>query len=299
MRLLPVARCALVALLAVACSRTPSGTVRDDAGRLVAAPRTINRVVTLAPNLTEIVFAIGAGSKIVAADDFSDTPPLAQRLTKVGGIPPNVERIAAARPDLVIALSNGGYAAYAPALAALRIPLYIVKTDRMDDVPRAMLTLGKVLGAEDAGRAAAALRRDVDQQRRTRAHPPRVMFAIWIDPFYVAGLNTFANNLLSLAGARNVVQLQGWPQYSVESLVANPPDLLLYPDKSVKRSAVDALFGRYPELRGRTVAVPVDENRFTRPGPRLAEAAAELNRILDSWEAGERAMLHATPEGRR
>ncbi len=296
---LPPARCVFLALLALACSRTPAGNVRDDAGRPVAIPARVNRIVTLAPNLTEIVFAIGAGSKVVATDDFSDTPPAARMLMKVGGVPPNVERIAAARPDLVLALINGGYAAYAPALGALKIPLYVVKTDRIDDVPRVMLSLGKLLGAPEAGSSASAVRSEIDGQHRVRVHPARAMFAIWTDPLYVAGQDTFGNDLMRLTGAQNVVQSPGWPQYSIESLVASPPDLLLVPDKSVKREAVDALLRANPELRRRTTAVAVDENRFTRPGPRIGEAAAELNAILDSWETRQKAMLPQTPEARR
>ncbi len=262
--------------------------MRDDLGRAVAVPRSIRRIVTLAPNLTEIVFAIGAGSKVVATDTFSDTPAAAKALPKVGGVPPNIERIVAADPDLVLTVSSSGDSTLAAALRSANVPLYIVRTDRIRDVPHAMETLGTILGAPDGRRSAASLRRAIDVQKRQRVHPPRVLFAIWADPLYVAGRETFGDDLLSLAGAKNVVQARGWPQYSLESVVADPPDLILYPDKSVTPAAIEALFRATPELRKRTVAVAVDENRFTRPGPRLVEAAAELNSILDRWE-GEHA----------
>ncbi len=262
--------------------------MRDDLGRAIAVPAKIQRIVTLAPNLTEIVFAIGAGAKVVATDSFSDVPAAAKALPKVGGVPPNVERIVAARPDLALTVSSSGDAALAAALRAANVPLYIVRTDRIRDVPRAIETLGRILDAPEAPRAAAALRRGIEAERRQRAHPPRVLFAIWTDPLYVAGRGTFGDDLLSLAGARNAVQAGGWPQYSLESIVADPPDLILYPDKSVTPAAIEALFRAAPELRKRTTAVAVDENRFTRPGPRLVEAAAELNGILDRWEAEHR-----------
>jgi ABC-type hemin transport system substrate-binding protein len=107
------------------------------------------------------------------------------------------------------------------------------------------------------------------------------LFAVWTEPLYVAGTESFVDDLFVLTGARNDVSARGWPQYSFESFVAHPPDLLLYPTKSVKREAVDALLRRGGV---HVEAVPVDENLFTRPGPRMAEAAGELNRIIDQWE---------------
>jgi ABC-type hemin transport system substrate-binding protein len=305
-RLLPVAtlhslharRFLLVVLLASACGRVERASVRDDAGRAVAVPKAIHRVVTLAPNLTEIVFAVGAGSRVVATDTFSDTPAAAKALPKVGGIPPNVERIASARPDLVLALAAGGYATYAAALSSLHIPLFVVRTERIADVPRAMREIGRLLGAPEAEAAAAAVESGMAKQQRHRQRPPKVLFAIWTDPLYVAGQDTFGNDLLTLAGAQNAVQTSGWSQYSLESVVANPPDLILYPDKSVKPAAVEALLRAAPELRARTTAVAVNENLFTRPSPRLVEAARSLNAILDAWEAGHRGSRLRIPNPR-
>ena len=88
---------------------------------------------------------------------------------------------------------------------------------------------------------------------------------------------------MHLAGAANAVSVSGWPQYSIESIVAAPPDIILYPDVSVRRPQIDALLRAAPQL-GRCRIVAVDENLFTRPGPRVGEAAAELNRIIDEWE---------------
>jgi iron complex transport system substrate-binding protein len=275
----------LLLLLTHGCSRPEPATMRDDLGRSVAVPKSIRRIVTLAPNLTEIVFAIGAGSRVVATDTFSDTPAPARALPKVGGVPPNTERIVAADPDLVLTVSSSGDSALAAALRSANVPLYIVRTDRIVDVARAMEVLAGILDAPGGHASARSLRRAIEAQKRRRVHPPRVLFAIWTDPLFVAGRQTFGDDLLTLAGARNVVQARGWPQYSLESVVADPPDLILYPDKSVTPAAIEALFRTAPELRSRTVAVAVDENRFTRPGPRLVEAAGELNSILDRWEA--------------
>jgi ABC-type hemin transport system substrate-binding protein len=108
------------------------------------------------------------------------------------------------------------------------------------------------------------------------------MFAVWVDPLYVGGRATFTDDLLTLAGADNAVQVTGWPQYSLESLLASPPDLILYPRGAVTPQQIAALQKRVPELRAQIVAV--DEDIFQRPGPRVTLAARSLNAILDQWQ---------------
>ena len=269
----------MAVLVCTACAKEQTPTIRDDVGRPVALPRRVSRLITLAPNLTEIVYAVGSGDRLVGTDQFSDEPAAAKALPKVGGMQPNVEKIAALRPDLVLATTNGNYPNLAPALAAVHIPLFVVRTDRLDDIPKAMTRVAAILGSPRAD-ATANVRAAIDAQKRTRSRPPRVLFAVWTDPLYVAGVNTFTHDLLRLTGAANVVQVNGWPQYSLESLVASPPDLVLYPDKSVSRAQIDKLLAVAPSLRN-VKAVAVDENLFTRPGPRVGRAAAEMNRIFD------------------
>ncbi len=276
----------LILLLALACARHEAGAVRDDLHRPLTLPPDIRRVVTLAPNLTEIVYAVGAAGRLAGTDDFSDEPAAARTLPKVGGMQPNIEKIVALQPDLVLATTSGNQPNLAPALAAVHIPLFVLRTDRLDEIPKAMERVAALLhGRSDA---AEALRRSIAQQKRTRIRPPRVLFAVWADPLYVAGRKTFSDDLLALAGAQNAVQIGGWPQYSQEALVANPPDLILYPSKPVSRAQVEKLLDVAPGLVRRIAIVGVDENLFTRPGPRVAAAAGELNHILDEWERSHR-----------
>jgi ABC-type Fe3+-hydroxamate transport system substrate-binding protein len=276
--------CAAASLVAVACAQpeTPSRTLRDDLGRDVHVGE-LKRVVTLAPNITQILFAVGAGERIVATDDYSDEPAAARALPKVGGLNPNVERIATARPDLVIATTNGNPPSLEPSLKAAGIPLFVLRTDRLDHIPVAMIRLSELLGGTRGDAAAAEVRAAIDAQRRKRASAPRVLFAVWTDPLYVGARNTFADDLLQLTGAANAVAVEGWPQLSLEAVAANPPDIVLYPDRSVTPQQVASLLRRVPALASSKI-VAVDENLFTRPGPRVGEAAAALNAILDQWE---------------
>jgi len=272
----------LALLFAIACGESRNAAVTDGLGRSVVLPSRVERVVTLAPNLTEIVFATGAGAKIVGTDDYSNFPDAARGLTKVGGMQPNVEKIAALQPDLVLASSEGNHPSLAPALAAAGIPLYVVRTDRLSEVAPAVALVGEILDAPNTKEAVRQLERDIAAQRRTRARKSRVMFAVWVDPLYVGGQQTFTDDLLKLAGAENAVGVTGWPQYSLETLLASPPDLILYPRGAVTPQQIEALQKRIPELRA--PIIPVDEDIFQRPGPRMAQAAKALNAILDEHE---------------
>lgn len=259
-------------------------TTRDDLNRDVAVPPRVARVITLAPNLTELIYAIGAGSKVVGTDDFSNYPAAALKVPKVGGMQPNIEKIAALKPDLVIASTEGNHPNLGPALAAIDVPLFVVRTDRLSQIGTAMTRLGELLGAEaGAAKAAQELQRQITAQRRTRANAPRILFAVWTDPLYVGGEETFVDDLLRLTGARNAVEVPAWPQYSLETLAANPPDLILYPRKSVDPQQLAALLVKAGGLK--VASQGVDEDVFTRPGPRVGEAAAGLNAILDKVAA--------------
>jgi len=225
-----------------------------------------------------MVFAAGCGAKVVATDNFSDYPEAVKRLPKVGGVEPDVEKIAAMHPDLAIASSSNAHPNLQRALAAAHVPLLIVRTDRLDQIAPAMRDIQRRGGCSST----VAITTELQRERRVRNKTPSVMFAVWTEPLYVAGNATYFDDLLKMTGARNAVAASGWPTSSLEALAAHPPDLLLYPNKSVTASAVDALLRR---AGLRVEAVAVDENVFTRPGPRVVAAAAELNRILDSWEA--------------
>jgi iron complex transport system substrate-binding protein len=261
-------------LLFLACHRaTPSGVPRPP------------RIVSLAPNVTEMIYALGDGDLLVGADTSSDFPPPASALPKVGsGLTPSIEKIVALRPTLVVAIAAGLHPNLSRALEAQHIPLLVVRTDRLADVARAMAAIRDRVGRVRAP-AIASMLHALRQQRRVRAKPPRILFVVWSDPLYIAGRETFTDDLFAICGVRNAASVSGWPQYSLESLIASPPDLLLYPNRSVSRAQIDALVAR-AKLTCPTIAV--DENVFVRPGPRMPEAARELNRIVDV-ECGGRA----------
>ncbi|MEO8036161.1 MAG: helical backbone metal receptor, partial [Acidobacteriota bacterium] len=222
----------------------------------------------------------GSGGLVVGTDDFSNAQPAAARLPKVGRMQPDLEKIAALHPDLVAGITAGAHPNLRPALAALHIPLELIRSDRLGDVAAGMELLGRRLDSPHRADAVRRLQTSLEAQRRKRTNAPRVLFAVWTDPLYVAGRETLVDDLLRLTGATNVVGASGWTQASLETVLAKPPDLVLFVDRSVTMQQVDALLAR--GVRGE--AVSVDEDLFTRAGPRIPLAATKLNSILDGWE---------------
>lgn len=272
--------------LSAACVRNRRG---DSTPRREVAPRAVSRVVSLAPNLTELLFAVGCGARVAGVDDHSNFPPEVARLPKVGGLPPNVERIVALRPDVVFASSAVDQTAVAAALRQAGIEMHVINTDRLEDVPRAASTLARAARCGDGDAWAREFRARLDRERRTRNRPPRVLYLAWHDPLYVAGSGTFADDLLRISGAANAASaVSGWPQYTREALLAHPPDVILFPTRELTRELLlerfhdDPVWSRLEAVRAGRVIV-ADEDRFTRSGPRAPEAADELSRKLDEF----------------
>jgi iron complex transport system substrate-binding protein len=244
--------------------------------------------VTLAPNLTEIVYASGCGDRLVAVDLNSNYPPAAASLPQLDPLAVDAEKLVRLDPDLLLASASTDQNRLGAVARRLGVPMMVVKTDRLSEVAPAFDLLAGRIGCSDAGDARATFETTLAAEKRIRQRPPRVLFLGWHDPLYVAGHDTFADDLLDLAGARNAVPdtVKGWPQYSLESVVRDAPDLIIFPtsvmDVARARStfAAHPIWGRLQSVREGRVYV-VNEDLFTRPGPRVPQAARELNAILD------------------
>lgn len=283
--------CSFIVLLSLlsgsSCRETPSGAVTDDLNRSVAIPSRVERVVTLAPGLSEIVHAVGSASLLVGTDDFSDFPAEIASLPKVGGMEPSRERIAQLRPDLVLASTSSMHPQLASALEAMNVPLFAVRTDRLNEIGPAMSKIGEILGSPLADDARSGFEQKLAAQRRERAASPRVLFVIWAEPLYVAVPGTHLGDLIEWTGAANAAASSS-PQslYSLESVVENPPDMILYPSKMDEPVTLLSMLNAR-DGKKKVTAHSVDEDLFMRPGPRLALAAAEINRLVDAWEGAQ------------
>ncbi len=259
------------------------------AGCRPAAPRpgVPRRVVTLAPNLTEIVFAVGAGDRLVGVSDYSDYPPQARSLPRVGGLEVSAERVASFSPDLVLATREGNAKGPVTALAAAGVPVLIVPGGSLDEVLEGIRLVARRLDvAQDGERLARSLaaRRDAVARARPNRPGPEAIALIWPDPPQAAGGGTFLNDVLTQAGARNLLEDRpGWPVVSPEWIATAAIDVLVVPDSEQTRAAYERAFATGPLSRGtvsRARVIRIDESELTRPGPRVFDALEELAKRL-------------------
>ncbi|MEZ0335798.1 MAG: ABC transporter substrate-binding protein [Gemmatimonadales bacterium] len=276
------------ALVCLPAGGTPMRIVAvDDAGDSVRLDAPARLVVSLDPTTTELLFAIGAGHTVVGRTDACDFPTEAKQVPSLGGgIPPNVEAVAGARPDLVLLYHGGTNAEPAARLRALGIPLARLRTDRLDDVPRLTRLLGELTGAgRGADSVARIFSRDLARERAASEAagiaPVPVLILAWDQPLIVLGAGSYVSEAVELAGARNVFDDVASPsaQVTLESVVDREPRAIL------AMSASGETLSRRPEWRTVSAAregriLRLDESAYNHPGPRMPAAIHELRARL-------------------
>jgi ABC-type Fe3+-hydroxamate transport system substrate-binding protein len=282
---------ALLVLAVAACARREHVPVRgglavtDDAGRQVTLAAPARRIVSLLPSFTEILFAIGAGDRLVGRTTWCDYPPEALAVPSVGdGMPPSVEAVAARRPDLVVLYRSGPNVTAAEQLERLGIRTVLFDLNLLEELGPVARRLGILTGRRAA---ADSLTRVMDS---VAAQPPTpstqsLVFIVWDNPPIVIGAGSYLDRLAALAGARNVFHDIGSPsaQVSIETIAARDPDFVAL----LSDSAVPPRYAARPEWRvvravrtARFLFLP--GQLFGRPGPRAAEAIRELRRRLEA-----------------
>jgi iron complex transport system substrate-binding protein len=268
-------------------------TVRDDLDREVTIAGPPARIVSLGPSVSETLFAVGAGSRVVAVTTTDDFPPEVKRLPSVGGFGPqtiSVERIVAQKPDLVIAAARFQQPVV-QALARLGINAVVIDPHSLDGVLDAIVLVGKMTGAKEKSDALAAdLRRRREAVRRQgatikAAERRRVLYVLWDEPLQTTGAHTFVGQMISDAGGCNVFAdaRQQYPQVNDEAILSRSPDLIIAPDHG-GAGLRDRLLGRpgWDHLAavraGKIVTVP--EDLLHRPGPRIIDGLERIAVLL-------------------
>ncbi|MBI1967492.1 MAG: ABC transporter substrate-binding protein [Gemmatimonadetes bacterium] len=264
---------------------TSALTVTDDAGRSVTLPAPARRIVSLAPSSTELLFAIGAGKRLVGRTTWCRYPPAVLAIPVVGdGLNPNIEAVAARRPDLVVLYRSQLNETAAEQLVRLGIPAVILRQDRLEDVARDARLLGVLAGHPAAGDSIAAALEAV-AAAPTPAPVARLAFVVWDNPPMVIGAGSFLDQLAGLAGGANVFHdiATASAVVSLETVAARNPDMIV-----VLEEGDSAGLPAYSARREWQAIRAVRERRFVflpgvlfgRPSPRAAEAVAEFRRRL-------------------
>ena len=298
-------RAAVVAMLLAGVVTAPAAIFRDDAGRAVVLERAPTRVVTLAPNLTEFVYAVGAGATLVGAVSPSDYPEAARSVPLVGDSRRfDLERILALKPDLVLAWHHGNADRGLAQLEAVGLRLYRIEPRRLDDVPRVLERVGELLGHAEEGRARAGKMREELSALRARhadVATVSVFYQVWQSPLMTLNRQQIISDVIELCGGRNVfAQLpQLVPQLSSESVVAVDPDAILAARQRTRDEAgaerdpdhpLLAGWQRYPGLTAvqRRWIFTLPGDAVTRQGPRIVEGAQAVCDALDTVRSERR-----------
>ncbi len=250
------------------------------------------RIVSLAPSITEVLFALGLEKKVVAVTNFCDHPPEAQRKPKIGGMSnPSLEAIVSAMPDIVVITTDGNPKGIDIRLQQLGIRTYVFRAARIAELPDAIRDLGAALDVEkEAEELASAIKKVMDEysikgKRYASARPSKgkkrkAIFIIWPEPLLVAGPGTAVDDVLDLLGWENIASdsASRYPKYSLEEIINRSPDVIfigkmlentheLSKEILKKLSMIDAV------KEGR---VYYTEDALYRLGPRVVDGAEEL-----------------------
>ena len=268
----------------------PTRQVTDQIGRTVTIPANPRKVVAFAASITEIIYALDRQERLVGVTEFSDYPPAATKLPKVGSyVRLDLERIVALQPDLCIATKDGNPKATVDRLTHLGIPVFVVDPRDFDSIMKTVKVLGSLLGADEAaGQIVEDLKKRMDQVQSTVAnvsYRPRVFMQIGISPIIAVGTNTFIHDLIVMAGGRNVTSGKStYPRLSREEVIHLAPDIIVISTmarsgafEEVKKQWTQ--WQQIPAARHNRIYV-VDSNLFNRPTPRLVEALELLAGIF-------------------
>lgn len=271
--------CVWLALLAGPAVAMTARVV-DDAGHAFA-PSKVQRIVSLTPHLTELLFAVGVGAQVVGVDSASDFPEAVKALPRVGDAQRiNFERILALQPDLVVGWVDGNRAADLHRLRQLGLPLFETRAQRLDDVPRLMRLLGRVTGHPETGEARAQdfeARLAALRAPTPRRSPVGAFYQIWDRPLITVGGRHWISDALEICGARNVFADIDAPApvVSTEAVLRRAPALVVSGSDGPDPRETWQRFRQVPAVR-HDAFVRVDADRLHRPAPRLIEGIAEL-----------------------
>jgi len=300
-------RIAFVGLLVAALQGAPAAQAGradapiraiDDAGRTFVLDRPATRIVTLAPALTELVYAAGGGGAMVATVRPNDAPAAARALPVIGdALRFDVERLLALKPDLVLAWHHGNPERALEQLEATGVRLFRLEPRRLDEVATALERVGVLVGRGAIARErAAALRREIEDVRAAHraAAPVTVFYQVWSDPLMTLNGQHLVSDLIAACGGRNAFAGLAplVPQLSTESvLAANPEVFLTARDRfrgasGVRRDPADPAYARWQRFDQLTALrrgwlYVLDGDLVTRPGPRIALGARAICAALD------------------
>jgi iron complex transport system substrate-binding protein len=263
--------------------------VVDDLQRSVTLPSRATRIVSLAPSITETLFAIGAGEHVVGVTDYCNFPSEAKSKQKVGGMTnPSIETIVRLKPDLIAMSMEGNTKQGYDNLVRFKIPVFVSNPRTLEGIYQSIEQLGALTGRTESARQLSSmlkLRSDSLAATTKKVKTKSVLFFVSLQPAIVVGKGTFLHQLIELAGGVNAAsKTQGtYPQYSREAVLKDNPDVLIFlQDVLRNRSELTTLYPEWKTLKafhGNRIFT-IDADIVSRPGPRAVQGLAQLIRLV-------------------
>ena len=276
---------ALAGLAACKTAQAPPAERTDDFGDAIQAGAPPTRIVTLNPTTTELIFALGAGHRIVGRSTYDVYPDSAKYVPDVGpGLRPNVESVLGTRPDLVVLYASNDNRVAARELRAAGVKTLSLKIDHIADFYRASRLLGVILGDSARGAVVSdSVEKTLERVRRATASLPRpkVFWHIWDAPLITIARGSYMNELVEIAGGTNVYadMAEASPAVSIEDVVKRDPQFILAGPEGAKKIAGDRQWSAVPAVKNKRILV-VDTMVVGRPSVKLGEAAISLALLL-------------------
>jgi iron complex transport system substrate-binding protein len=279
---------AILLMLPAAAEPAPKVCVEDDLSRQVCVPAFPKRVISLAPSLTEIVFDLGAGHTLVGRTARCNEPPEALKIQDIGAyMNPDLERIIALRPDLVLSPETGMRKEFVERLAELGIPAFVDNSNTMDEIVHSINRLGKILGRESEANTVV----QQFQQRRQAVRglvdhvsKPLILFAVGIRPLVLAGGRSFIGSLIREAGGVNVAEEAAvpYPKFTMEEVARRDPDIIVVLNKECRGDECFNEWQRHHALSAvrNSQIYQLDADLVARASARIMDALEQLAAIF-------------------
>ncbi|MBA2620869.1 MAG: cobalamin-binding protein [Acidobacteria bacterium] len=262
----------------------PTREIADDLGRRVKVAQSVERAVSLAPNLTEIAFAVGAGNRLVGVTTYCDYPAEALQIQKIGDtINPNIETIIALKPQVVLVSTASQIETFTKQLEAQNIAVFVTNPNSMDDIYESIEKIGEIFGEREKARQI-----NIDLQKRVAAVEAKIKAAdkvkvflqISKEPLVTVGKATFFNDLIERAGGASVTKEveSAYPKLSKETAFALNPDAIILSDSEDNREPNDVFKSSPAAKNGKIFRINADI--ISRPAPRIVDALEEMAKDL-------------------
>lgn len=266
-------------------------TIVDEIGRQVKIPKSPQRIISLAPSITEMLFALELGDKVVGVTSYCNYPQAATKIPKVSDtLHPNLEMIISLKPDLVLVTTASQLEQFTAKMSELGIAVFVIKSDSVKGVLGSIKLLGQITNKEQVAKdlidSLNARLEKVKQQHLNQPAKPKVFFIVGTEPLITVGRKAFVTDLINLAGGQSIsedVETE-WPAYSIETAISRAPEIILSPGSHSTENEPSKL--TLPKGLEVTPAArlgkiyKIDGDLLLRPGPRIIDGLEQITKLL-------------------